>query len=236
LPKIHKPDVPLRPIVSAIGGFTYEIAKYLTTLLQPKIGKTDSFIKDSAHFVDKLHALTLSPGDVLVSFDVVSLFTMVPIKTAMEQIERDFPLDIAKLFRHCLTTTYFQWQGEFYEQNDGVAMGSPLSPVIAKYFMETFEVNALDTASKKPKCWFRYVDDTFVVWSHGEDKLLRFLVHLNSLNPRIQFTMETEKEGRLPFLDVMVTRKPNETLAHMGYRKPTHTDRYLNSASNHHPS
>jgi len=107
LPKILKTDVPLRPIVSAIGGPTYQIAKYLTTLLQPKIGTTNSFIKDSAHFVDKLHALTLSPGDVLVSFDVVSLFTMVPIKTAMEQIERDFLLDIAKFFRHCLTTTYF---------------------------------------------------------------------------------------------------------------------------------
>jgi len=103
LPKIHKPDVPLRPIVSAKGGHTYKIAKYLTTLLQPKLGNTDSFIKDSAHFVDKLHALTLSSGDVLVTFDVAFLFTMVHIKTAMEQIERDFPLDTAKLFRHCLT-------------------------------------------------------------------------------------------------------------------------------------
>jgi len=121
-----------------------------------------------------------------VSFDIVSLFTMVPIKTVMEQIERDFPLDIAKLFRHCLPTTYFQWQGELYEQNDGIAMGSPLSLVLANYFMGTFEVNALDTASKKPMCWFRYVDDTFVVWSHGEDELQRFLVHLNSVNPRIR--------------------------------------------------
>jgi len=73
-----------------------------------------------------------------VSFDVVSLFTVVPIKTAVEQIKRDFPLDIVKWFRHCLTTTYFQWQGKFFEPNDGVTMGSPLSPVIANYFRKKF--------------------------------------------------------------------------------------------------
>ncbi|ERL94868.1 hypothetical protein D910_12141, partial [Dendroctonus ponderosae] len=78
-------------------------------------------------------------------------------------------------------------------------MGSPLSPVIANYFMEKFEKNALDTAVRKPKCWFRYVDDTFVVWGHGLTELEDFLRHLNSINPKIQFTMEVEKDGRLPF-------------------------------------
>jgi len=97
-------------------------------------------------------------------------------------------------------------------------MGSPLSPVIANYFMETFEVNALATALKNPKCWFRYVDDIFVVWSHGEDELL---VHLNSVNPRIQFTMGTEKEGRLPFLDVMSQIGERNPLSASGvYRIP----------------
>ena len=48
--------------------------------------------------------------------------------------------------------------------------------------------------------------------------------------------MELEKEGCLPFLDVLVNRKPNGTLGHRVYRKPTHTDRYLNAASHHHPA
>jgi len=61
-------------------------------------------------------------------------------------------------------------------------------------------------------------------------------VHLNSIHPRIQFTMETEKKGCLPFLDVIVIRKSDGTLAHTVYRKPTHTDCYLNSGSNHHLS
>ncbi|ERL94967.1 hypothetical protein D910_12239 [Dendroctonus ponderosae] len=209
LPKIHKSDVPLRPIVSAIGSPTYDIAKYLTRL---KIGKTGSFIKDSSHFAQRLHSLSLAPGEILVSFDVVSLFTMVPIREAMEFIEREFPPGIAKLFEHCLTTTYSQWENEFYEHTDGVAMGSPFSSAIANYFMEKLEMNALDTAARKPKCWFRYVDDTFV------------------------FTIKVEKDGRPPFLDVLLTRKTNGKLDLTVYRKPTHTDRYLHSGSNHHPS
>ena len=118
---------------------------------------------------------------------------------------------------------------------DGVAMGSPLSPAIANFYMESFEASALETAALKPVCWYRYVDDTFVIWSHGQEKLRDFLLHLNSIHPQIQFTMEIESDGQLPFLDVLVRRKDDGTLGHSVYRKPTHTDRYLHKRSNHHP-
>ncbi|GJQ72197.1 hypothetical protein Trydic_g3288 [Trypoxylus dichotomus] len=77
LPKIHKQDVPLRPIVSAIGAPTYLLAKHLTTLLQLYIGGKPSYIRDSAHFVEKFRKMRFNPGDIVVSFDVVSLFTQV---------------------------------------------------------------------------------------------------------------------------------------------------------------
>ena len=79
------------------------------------------------------------------------------------------------------------------------------------------------------------MDDTFVVCGHGMAKFNNFLSHINSIHPSIQFTMEVEKEGKIAFLDVLVTRK-QERLGHTVYRKPTHTDRYLHSNSNHHPS
>ncbi|XP_021938281.1 uncharacterized protein LOC110838924 [Zootermopsis nevadensis] len=115
-------------------------------------------------------------------------------------------------------------------------MGSPLSPVIANFYMEHFEEMAVDRATFKPLCWFRYVDDTFVIWPHGPGKLAKFLNHLNSIHESIQFTMETEKDGHLPFLDIDIHRKPDGSLGHKLYRKPTHTDLYLNSNSHHHPS
>ncbi|KAG8192007.1 hypothetical protein JTE90_001741 [Oedothorax gibbosus] len=75
---------------------------------------------------------------------------MVPVDKALEQLQEIFPPDIAGLFQHVLTTTYFQWNGSIYEQRDGVAMGSPLSPVIANFYMEHFEKLALSTADHRP--------------------------------------------------------------------------------------
>jgi len=94
---------------------------------------------------------------------------------------------------------------------------------------------AIQSAKKQPSHWFRFVDDTFVVWSHGEDELRLFLEHLNNVHPRIQFTMEMEQDNQLAFLDVLVMRDDNNKLGHKVYRKLTHTDRYLHSESNHHP-
>ena len=80
----------------------------------------------------------------------------------------------------------------------------------------------------------RYVDDTFVLWTHGVNELDAFLNHLNSQYPAIQFTMEKESEGKIPFLDVLVERK-GKKLSTGVYRKETHTDRYINFKSHHHP-
>jgi hypothetical protein len=69
----------------------------------------------------------------------VSFFTRVPIKETMDEKGRHFEEDILRLFHHALTTYYCSFNGQFYEQIDSVAMGSPLSPVIAILYMEDFE-------------------------------------------------------------------------------------------------
>jgi hypothetical protein len=165
-------------------------------------------------FIHTTRTLRAGPRDILVSFYVVSLFTMVPLEEALRLLGRHFDEAILRLFRHVLTSSFFSFNGQFYEQSDGVAMGSPLSPVIANYFMEYFEEMALESATYKPLCWFPYVDDTFVIWPHGPGKLAEFLDHLNGLHENNKFTMETEKDGHLPFLDIDIYRKPDDSLDH----------------------
>jgi len=112
-------------------------------------------------------------------------------------------------------------------------MGSLLSPVIANFFMEDFEKKAIEQATHKPICWFRYVDDTFIIWHHGQAKLEYFLIHLNGLHNKIQYTMEKE-EGHLPFVHIDIYRKTDGSLGHKVYRKSTHTNLYLHQNSHHH--
>ena len=114
----------------------------------------------------------------------------------------------------CLTSTFFSFEGEFYEQTCGVAMGSPLSLIVANLFMEDFESKALSSALHQPKLWKRFVDDTCVVWPHGKEELDRFFVHLNSQSCSIKFTMDYEVDGSLPFLDVLISRKDDGSLSH----------------------
>ena len=115
-------------------------------------------------------------------------------------------------------------------------MGSPLSPVVANFYMEDFEMQAIKQATHKPACWYRYVDDnTFVIWPHGKEKLTDFLNHLNGIHNNIQFTMEIE-DGHLPFLDIDIYKKMDGSLGHRVYRKPTHTNLYLHQKSHHHPA
>ena len=111
-------------------------------------------------------------------------------------------------------------------------MGSPISPVIADLVMEEIEETAIATAPHPPKWWFRYVDDSHTcLRKHQVDE---FHQHLNSINSHIQFTLELEdtKGQGLPFLDTITTRRGTQLEVNV-YRKPTHTDRYLDFNSRH---
>ena len=130
---------------------------------------------------------------------------------------------------------FFSFQGQFYEQVEGAAMGSLVSPIVANLYMEHFEQKAPSTAHTPARFWHRYVDDTCVI--NKEIHKQEFLQHINSVDPAIQFTMETNNEdGSIPFLDTIVKPEADGTLSITVYRKPIHKDQYLQWDSHHHLS
>ncbi|XP_045477888.1 uncharacterized protein LOC123683035 [Harmonia axyridis] len=202
-------------------------------------------VKNTEHFIETMRTQEILNQDTMVSFDVSSLFTNVPTDQTLEIVRKKLEEDqtlaerttlsihaIMDMLSVCIKTTYFQVDNIFYQQEFGMAMGSPLSPVLADIYMEDFEGRALDQYVLKPKLWRRYVDDTFVIWPHGKETIAGFLEHLNNIEESIKFTMEIEENEQLPFLDVLVHKQegiPRTTI----YRKPTNTGQYLHFESNH---
>ena len=117
-----------------------------------------------------------------------------------------------------------------YKQIHGCAMRSPVSPVVANLCMEVIEESAIAVPITPPKVWKRYVDDSFVIIK--EHSVSKFHDTLNAVDPKISFTIETENNGQISFLDTLITRK-NGAVTIGVYRKPTHTDRYLDFNSHH---
>ena len=129
----------------------------------------------------------------MVSFDVKTLFTSVPIQPAItiikKLLEEDQSLqqrttmsvnNIICLLEFCLKSTYFTYQGQHFEQLEGAAMGSPFSPIVANLYMENFEEKAISTAPHPPYFSKRFVDDTFTILESSQKRA--FLGHINSID------------------------------------------------------
>ena len=124
------------------------------------------------------------------------------------------------------------FQGKYFEQLKGAAMGSPISPIVANLYMESFEVETIRYAPHPPYLWKWFVDDTFTIIESLHKN--EFLEHINSIDKHIQFTAEDQRsDGAMPFLDILITPGKDGSLSTSVYRKPTHTDLYLQWDSHH---
>ena len=132
----------------------------------------------------------------------------------------------------CLQSSFFVYNDVIYKQIFGCPMGSSLSRIIANLVMEEIEQTALNTNLNPLSLWLRYVDDVYAIMEKTEVE--PFHVYLNTISTSIKFTKELKKSGQLAFFDISVQQMEDESLATSVYRKPTHTDRYLQYLS-HHP-
>ena len=146
------------------GSINYEEAKKLSRILRSLVGSSLHHIDNTGDFGQQLKGITLQANEDIVSYDVSALFTSVTIDSAIDIIRRKLELDqelhsrtsmsvvqIISLLEFCLKTTYFQFQGRFFEQLHGAAMESPISPIVANLYMEDFENKATGRDKCPPK-------------------------------------------------------------------------------------
>ena len=237
LPKDHKRDIPLRPIVSAcddpVDKLTWLLEKVITQLL-PYV---PAHLKNTSQFLDKLTAQYpdgFEEGTILFSVDVVNLYGNIPTSEAIDgamnlfdhhkdSIET-FGLDatsIRKLLEHCLTNNIVRFGQEYFRQVEGIAMGSRMAPPLAIVLMHALESLFLAAPRLQPSLYVRYIDDVFGVWTHGRAAFLDYFHFLNTAHPTIKFTMEhTGDSGCLAFLDTKISISASGSYSSELYVKP----------------
>ena len=202
--KTHKPNNPLRPILSACNTPNYNIAKYLVTLLTP-LTTNQYTIKNSYEFVQTITNIS-SINRIMYSFDVESLFTNIPLNETVDIcLNKIFAnsntfhnfnkKQLKTLLELATKETYFIFDNKTFQQIDGVAMGSPLGPTLANIFMCHHEQQWLDNCPTKikPQLYQRFVDDTFLLFNNQQNPK-QFLDYLNKLHNNIKFTSESKKQ------------------------------------------
>ena len=241
--KIHKETrngLPLfRPLLSAIDTPTYKLAKFLLKFLTPSAANEYTVI-DSFHFAEEIFQQDSNLH--MASPDADSLFTNIPLEETIDICvdnlynDNENPPNIPKHdFRNLLNIatkeSFFIFNNKYYKQVDGAAIGSPLGPAVANIFMCSFESKWLRDCPNDFKSVFyrRYIYDIFGLFSslnHAD----KFKEHLSSKHSNINFSIDKEKDGSLPFLDVNFFRE-NEKFAINVYRKKTFSGFYTNFKS-----
>ena len=242
LPKVHKEGIPLRPILAAYSAPSCKLAKFLLKFIQPYT-RNQYTLNNSFDFKQLLSSLNFQHEIYLVSFDISSLFTNVPVKETVDIAVQSVFNGIQnvgniskKLFRKLLelvvSDNRFLFNNEHIQQHEGFAMGSPLSAPMANLFLAHHEVKWLDECPDdfKPLLYRRYVDDTFMVFRRSE-QIEQFFNFMNQRHPNIRFTKEYEVNGILNFLDLKVEKIMQNNLASFRtsvFRKLTFTGLGLN--------
>ena len=207
--KIHKNNAPARPVLSMTGSPMHELAKWIAALLREVISKTSIYsIKDSSDLISKLTQLDTQEKKLhMASIDVTSLYTSIPLHECINYVcdcinhFSCFPLpvcDLNEILITCTASVQFLCNRQYYHQVDGVAMGSPLGPILAEAFMNMIESKIANTINSQTIFYGRYVDDCVVI-ADDTNKINKTLDELNTLHDNVNFTIEWEKTTNFPF-------------------------------------
>jgi hypothetical protein len=251
LPKIHKKDWPLRPIVSQISSPSYKLNKLLDYLLTTAEKEIPNLLQDTTQFLRIIHNTPpVSSNILLFTIDVTSLYTVLPHTMIMDYVIemyketlpnwnkytpdiKPIPCDIlSHIISIVLKQTFFSFNSNMYTQNYGITMGAPSSVKLANITLfKHLEKTLQRFTGNTPYLQLRLIDDIFGLYNGTEDELQAWVNFLNNSHPSIKFTVEISTT-QLPFLDTLVYLDNNIVKTKL-YKKPTDNKQYLLFNSEH---
>ena len=244
-------DLQFRPIVAGPSCETSRLSCLIDILLKPLTIKVKSYLRDDIDFINKLPT-SVPTNTKLVSFDVVSLYSNIPHDLGLEAIsfwlnkhpeliqQRFSKQFILEGIRIILENNNFSFNGLFYNQSKGTAMGTKMAPTYAalvlgfleeKLHAKMRQYKGTEFANFIENHWQRYLDDCFIFWPYSLEELTIFHKYLDSLHKDIQFKLQYNFT-ELPFLDVLVKRIDHTIVTDI-YFKITDSKQYLTFNSCH---
>ena len=247
LPKVHKPNITGRPIVSGNGCPTEQISAFVDEHIKRYVPLLPSYVRDTTDFIKKIESIVLPEQCLLATMDVTSLYTNIPNhegKTAIHRtlVEHNYRDRLSKkglllLLETVLHKNNFDFNGKHYHQIGGTAMGTKLAPSYACLFMGVLEKALLKKYRREhplkpvPSTYLRFIDDIFMVFPGSKHDFDCFINFANTFHPTIKFTTECSNTD-VVFLDTRVIRK-GQSLYTTLYTKETDTHSYLHYDSSH---
>ena len=271
LPKIHKINEqvldallkglcslrkipPGRPIISQCGTPTENIGHYCDHFLVPIVQKQNSHIKDTSDFIQKIESLIVPEKVILVTYDVTSMYTNMEFDELLHSVEKAYLADNSNLelprpcssdlifFLRCiLENIFFEFNGRYYKQIIGAAMGARPSPEITDIRMKDITDEAISKFKHADKIIYhgRFRDDGFILFNGSPEEIKDFFDIGNSCHKYLRFTYEISHTN-VNFLDTTVYKgtrfSANKRLDIRSYIKPTNSFQYLHRLSAHSPS
>ena len=222
LPKDHKQNLPLRPVVSACDSPVTGISVVLERILHQLLAFVPSHLINTKDALDNIRTiypgLKAPAGTILATMDVVGLYPSIPIEEGVNAVsdvlEQHYNrvdmlglsvTQVRTLLKFVLGHNFFRFGRQIYHQLDGVAMGNNLAPPFAILFMHTIETRLLQDSPFQPILFRRYIDDIIILWTHGRQRLLELIERFNASHERIKFTHELSCDsGCIDYMDVTI--------------------------------
>ena len=241
--KLHKNNMPIRPVVSYITAPSVKLSNKLIEIITKYCNFKSKFsIKNSFELVENIKNINIPNNAKLISFDVQNLFPSIPPNETLILVEElltknntnyIIKQDILEALSVCLDQNYFEFDNTVYISKEGLIMGNPLSPLLAEIFMDNLEkVIHQHNLSNNFLYWYRYVDDILACFVGTERQLQSFLNYINSIHTNIKFTLEIKQNNSINFLDLTITKQNNKHDFSI-FHKPSYTDITIHNKSSH---
>jgi hypothetical protein len=243
--KLHKENLPIRPVVNYKNAPTYYTAKFLAKWLKQNLDLPYKYnINSTIHCAESLKKLNILPTSKIITLDITNLYTNIPSNETIELVYHKLQEinpdsvklhnEINELLKVTIYQNYFESSNTIWQQENGTPMGSPISSILAEIFLQNLENIWYPNMINKRHIQYigRYVDDVLIVYDSALATANDILRDHNEMHPNIKYNMEIEEKDYISYLDLNLHRNLNNI--HLGiYRKPTFTNVVIPQSSNH---